>query len=120
MSLVARKYSRVQQVLTEGIISGIPLTTPQIQKMVYGSEFDKDSLLQRRLIYTSIVKGRKQALERINAYFSSGEFNRDYDEVDRCADDLIEEERQTDDYAKFFAKSTRRISDKEIELYSKN
>lgn len=103
MSLIGRIHHIVQRILTTGNEADNPPTTIAIQKEVFKEDFNSDSRTQRDAIYGSVTRGRDNAIIGWESYTSDPKFLEDLSEIEFYANELIDEQEKSGDYAEFYS-----------------
>lgn len=101
MSLIGRIHHLVQGMLTTGN-KAKPPTTIEIQKEVFEENYEFDSRSQRDAVYGSITRGRDNAIIGWESYTSDPQFLKDLAEIEYYANELIDEQEKSGDYAEFY------------------
>ena len=103
MSLIGRIHHIVQKMITTGNEDNKSHTTIDIQKEVFGEDFDGDSRSQRDAVYGSITRGRDNAIIGWESYANHPKFLDDLKEIELNANELIDEQEKSGDYGEFYS-----------------
>jgi len=113
LSLIGRIHHIIQKKLTEGNENNTPPSTPELQKTAFPGAYQPDSRSQRDAVYGSITRGRDNAILGWEKYAGSQQFKNDLSDIEYYANELIDEQEKSGDYAEFYNELyTGRFGDK--------
>lgn len=103
MSLIGRIYADVQIYITDRLGGNQYPTTSEIIRQIFGGSANLDSRTQRDAVYGAITRGRDVAIAKMDNYLDSAQYYQDLAEIEYYANNLIDEQEASSDYAEFYS-----------------